>query len=106
MLDPVWGFAGFSLGMVSAALGPKAAMACTIAVEEVIGEHYQKQVDALENTDVDPNLVKTLAKFRDEELEHKDIAVASEGEKAPAYQLFKFVVQTGTKAAIKIAEKI
>ena len=106
LLDPVWGFAGFSLGMVSAALGPKAAMACTIAVEEVIGGHYQKQVDVLELTDVDPDLVNTLAQFRDEELEHKDIAVASEGEKAPAYQLLKFVVQTGCKAAIKVAEKI
>jgi ubiquinone biosynthesis monooxygenase Coq7 len=28
-------------------MGPKAAMACTIAVEEVIGEHYQKQAENL-----------------------------------------------------------
>ena len=40
LLDPSSGFAGFSLGMVGAALGPKAAMAYTIAVEEVVGSHY------------------------------------------------------------------
>ena len=47
LLDPLWGAAGFTLGVVTAAMGPKAAMACTIAVEEVIGEHYQKQADIL-----------------------------------------------------------
>ena len=51
LLDPVWGAAGFALGAVTAAMGPKAAMACTIAVEEVIGEHYQEQVEALHAAD-------------------------------------------------------
>ena len=47
LLDPVWGAAGFALGAVTAAMGPKAAMACTIAVEEVIGEHYADQAERL-----------------------------------------------------------
>ena len=68
-LDPVWGAAGFALGLVTAAMGPKAAMACTIAVEEVIGEHYQKQAENLGSDEA--SLKKTIERFRDEELEHQ-----------------------------------
>ena len=34
--------AGFALGAVTAMLGKEAAMACTEAVETVIGEHYDE----------------------------------------------------------------
>lgn len=36
--------AGFGLGAVTALMGKKAAMACTEAVETVIGEHYDEYV--------------------------------------------------------------
>ena len=42
-LHPLWNAAGFALGAATALLGPKAAMACTVAVEEVIDEHYRAQ---------------------------------------------------------------
>ncbi len=106
LLDPVWGAAGFALGAVTAAMGPKAAMACTIAVEEVIGEHYQEQVEALHAADQEPELTKTLARFRDEELEHRDIARDHKGEEATAYPLLRKIIQTGCRGAIKIAEKL
>ena len=106
LFDPLWGAAGFVLGAATAALGPKAAMACTIAVEEVIGTHYDRQVRDLDSRGQEPELVKTLARFRDEELEHRDIAVEHDGRQAPAYGLMKAVIQTGCRAAIKIAEKV
>ena len=106
MLDPVWGAAGFALGAVTAAMGPKAAMACTIAVEEVIGEHYQAQVEALHAADQEPELKETLARFRDEELEHRDIARDHKGEEATAYPVLRKVIQAGCRTAIKIAEKL
>ena len=34
--------AGYGLGVVTALMGKEAAMACTEAVETVIGEHYQE----------------------------------------------------------------
>ena len=105
VLDPLWGAAGFALGAVTAAMGPKAAMACTIAVEEVIGEHYQHQVEALHAADQEPELKETLARFRDEELEHRDIARDHKGEEATAYPVLRKVIQTGCRTAIKIAEK-
>ena len=105
-LDPLWGAAGFALGAVTAAMGPKAAMACTIAVEEVIGEHYQKQVEALHEADDEPELKATLARFRDEELEHRDIARDNKGEEAAGYNILRTIIQTGCRTAIKVAEKL
>ena len=46
-LLPLWHLAGFALGAMTAAMGEKAAMACTVAVEEAIDEHYAAQLDAL-----------------------------------------------------------
>ena len=103
-LDPVWGTAGFVLGLVTAAMGPKAAMACTIAVEEVIGEHYQKQAENLGSDEA--SLKKTIERFRDEELEHRDIAVDYKGREARHYKMLHDVIQKGCRTAIKIAEKI
>jgi ubiquinone biosynthesis monooxygenase Coq7 len=104
LLDPLWGAAGFTLGVVTAAMGPKAAMACTIAVEEVIGEHYQKQADIL--GDDERELQATVERFRDEELEHRDIAVEHDGLEARHYSLLRKVIQRGCRTAIKIAEKV
>ena len=103
-LDPIWGAAGFALGVVTAAMGPKAAMACTIAVEEVIGEHYQKQAENLGSDEA--SLKKTIERFRDEELEHRDIAVDYKGREARHYKMLHDVIQKGCRTAIKIAEKI
>ena len=104
-LLPIWNLAGFALGASTALLGEKAAMACTIAVEEVIGKHYEKQADQLTEKKYQ-GLKKKLLKFRDDELEHKDIAIEHDGQETPGYKLLKFVVQSGCKAAIKISEKI
>ena len=104
LLDPLWGAAGFALGVVTAAMGPKAAMACTIAVEEVIGEHYAKQADALDENEAE--LLKTISKFRDDELEHRDIAIAHDGREARHYAVLRDVIQRGCRTAIKVAEKI
>ena len=104
LLDPLWGAAGFALGVVTAAMGPKAAMACTIAVKEVIGEHYAKQADALDENEAE--LLKTISKFRDDELEHRDIAIAHDGREARHYAVLRDVIQRGCRTAIKVAEKI
>src|SRR4051812_2758936 len=72
-LEPVWRVAGFALGAATAALGDKAAFACTAAVEEVIDEHYASQIAALE--DKDPALKATVEDFRADEAAHRDEAL-------------------------------
>ena len=104
VLTPFWNAAGFALGAATAAMGPKAAMACTIAVEEVIGEHYQAQAETLGDDEVE--LRATIAQFRDEELEHRDTAIDHDGEKAVGYPVMRKIIQAGCRSAIKLAERI
>lgn len=104
LLQPVWSAAGFVLGAATALLGPEAAMACTAAVETEIDRHYTQQLDDL--GDEDPELSGYIAKFRDEEREHHDAAIAGGAERAPAYPLLSGVIRLGCRVAIKLSERI
>lgn len=54
VMMPLWNVAGFVLGAGTALMGEKAAMACTVAVETVIVEHYNEQLrQIMESPDVD-----------------------------------------------------
>jgi ubiquinone biosynthesis monooxygenase Coq7 len=103
-LLPLWHLAGFALGAVTAAMGERAAMACTVAVEETIDEHYQAQLTALDDTEA--SLRETIGRFRDEELEHRDVGLAHGAEQAPGYRLLRAVIKTGCRAAIALSERI
>ena len=103
-LLPVWNIAGFALGAGTALMGEKAAMACTVAVEKVIGEHYREQQNLLE--DDEKELKKTIAKFEKDELEHHDIGLEHDAENAPGYRVMTKVIEIGCKAAIAISKKI
>jgi ubiquinone biosynthesis monooxygenase Coq7 len=99
---PFWHVAGFALGAVTAALGPKAAMACTVAVEETIDAHYAAQRDTLGEDEAD--LRDTIEIFRLEEVEHRDIGLENGAEQAPGYKLLHGLIRAGCKAAIKLSE--
>ena len=103
-LHPLWNAAGFALGAATALLGPKAAMACTVAVEEVIDEHYRAQSDKL-GADEAPLKAK-IEKFRAEELQHRDAGLEHGAEQAPAYPLLKGAIKAGSRLAIWLAERI
>ena len=103
-LLPVWHLAGFALGALTASLGERTAMACTVAVEEAIDAHYQKQLDTLDRSE--PELRATISQFRTEELEHRDTGLAHGAEQAPAYRLLSAVIKTGCRAAIALSERI
>ena len=104
VLQPLWHVAGFALGAGTALLGEKAAMACTVAVEEVIDEHYQAQRDVLGPDE--EALRDTIEEFRLEELEHRDIGLEHGAEQAPAYPLLSATVKRASKLAIWLSERI
>jgi ubiquinone biosynthesis monooxygenase Coq7 len=104
LMAPLWRAAGFALGAGTALLGEKAAHACTEAVENVIEQHYAGQI--AEISPEEPELAKDLARFRDEELAHRDEAVRSGAKEAPGYALLSAVIGAGCRAAIAISEKI
>lgn len=103
-LLPLWHVAGFALGAGTALLGSKAAMACTVAVESVISEHYAHQIRALPEAESD--LKQTLSQFRAEEMEHHDTGLAHGAQDTPGYTLFSAAIRRGCKAAIWLAERV
>ncbi|ABD24502.1 Ubiquinone biosynthesis protein COQ7 [Novosphingobium aromaticivorans DSM 12444] len=103
-LQPVWSAAGFALGAATALIGPKAAMACTAAIETEIDRHYTEQLDEL--GDEDPELAAMIREFRDDEREHRDAALAAGAEQAPAYPVLFHAIRLGCRAAIALSKRI
>ena len=103
-LQPVWNAAGFALGAVTAAIGPEAAMACTAAIETEIDRHYGKQLEQL--GDSDPELSAAIREFREDEVAHRDHALAAGAERAPAYPLMFHAIRLGCRAAIALSKRI
>jgi ubiquinone biosynthesis monooxygenase Coq7 len=104
ILHPFWHVAGFALGAATAMMGPKAAMACTVAVEEAIDEHYSAQEVALGDTE--PALKQAIEKFHADELGHRDTALAHDAETLPGFRAMKLAIKTGCRAAIWLAERV
>jgi len=103
-LQPFWHVAGFALGAATALIGPKAAMACTAAVEEEIDRHYTQQLEELGTSD--PELSGMIEQFREDERAHRDTALAAGAEQAPAYPLLSGAIRLGCRMAIRLAERI
>ena len=101
---PLWDLMGVTLGFGTAILGKKAAMLCTASVEEVIDEHYKSQTYKLKEDEEE--LKKKIKKFRQDELDHKDIAYESGATKKGLYGLLDKVIKTSSRIAITISEKI
>ena len=104
VLQPFWSVAGFALGAATALIGPKAAMACTAAIETEIDLHYTEQLEELGEDD--PELAAMIREFRDDEREHRDAAFAAGAERAPAYPLLFGAVRLGCRAAIALSKRI
>ncbi|KAM0333562.1 hypothetical protein ACHAQA_002227 [Verticillium albo-atrum] len=117
-LYPLWQVMATGLGWGTAVMGREAAMACTEAVETEIGDHYNSQIRTLlemvtqwrdEGYDVGPELMEligTLRRIRDEELEHLDHAVEHDAKKAEPHWLLTGVIRAGCKGAIWVSEKV
>ena len=103
-LLPLWDLLGVGLGFGSTLLGKKAAMLCTASVEEVIDKHYLNQIKQLGNDE--KILKKKIVKFREDELNHKDIAYEKGATKKGVYSILDKIIKEGSKIAISISEKI
>jgi 3-demethoxyubiquinol 3-hydroxylase len=104
VLHPLWNIAGFVLGAATARLGEKAAMACTVAVEETIVEHYKKQLEEL--GDDEPALRKLIARFCADEDDHRHTGLNHGAEDLPYYPLLRALIRAGSKTAIWLSERL
>ena len=103
-LLPLWDLMGVTLGFGTALLGKKAAMLCTASVEEVIEDHYQNQLEKLGNDEKD--LKAKIEKFKEDEIEHKNMAYETGVTNKGFYSIMDKVIRTGSRIAITISEKI
>jgi ubiquinone biosynthesis monooxygenase Coq7 len=103
-LAPLWHAAGWALGAATALMGPRAAMACTAAVEEVIDAHYRGQIETLGSAE--PELGAALEEFRRNEVEHRETALAAGAADAPGYELISTAIKAGAKLAIWLSTRI
>ena len=104
LLSPLWHVAGYALGAVTAAMGERAAMACTVAVEEVIDGHYADQAALLGNDE--DELRRTIEEFRADELAHRDAALDHGAAEAPGYEILTGAVRAGSRLAIWLSSRI
>jgi len=104
LLTPAWNAAGYGLGVATALMGRRAAHACTEAVETVIEEHYAEQAEAADASH--PELAATFREFREDELHHRDTAVAGGAKDAPLYGLLSRVIRAGCFAAISVSKRV
>jgi 3-demethoxyubiquinol 3-hydroxylase len=104
LLQPVWRAAGHALGAATALMSPNAAMACTAAVETEIDRHYSDQLRSLGHEE--PDLADTIRRFRDEELEHRDTAIAAGAEDALGYPILSSLIRAGCRIAIALSKRI
>ena len=104
VLSPLWHLAGYALGAATALLGERAAMACTVAVEEVIDGHYAQQAERL--GDGDDALAEAIRTARADELAHRDTALAHDAAEAPGYELLSAAIKTGARLAIWLSERV
>jgi ubiquinone biosynthesis monooxygenase Coq7 len=104
LLHPLWTVAGYTVGAATALLGERAAMACTVAVEEVIDEHYRRQAQEL--GDGDPTLRDAILSFHADEIAHRDLAIAEGARNSPGYDLISAVVKTGSRLAIWLSTRL
>ncbi len=104
-LEPIWHVAGYALGAATALMGEKAAMACTVAVEDVIDTHYAGQIEKLASCP-EEELRTTVEKFRLDELEHRDEALARGAEQAPLYNVLSSAIRLACGTAIRLSERI
>jgi len=103
-LLPLWDVMGVALGFGTALLGKKAAMLCTASVEEVIEDHYENQLKKIGNDEID--LKAKIEKFKEDEVNHKNIAYEAGATNKGLYSVMDKVIKTGSRIAITISEKI
>ena len=99
-LAPLFDIGAFAMGVGTALMGPKAAYVCTEAVEEIIEQHYNKQIDQLDK--IDTEIQKKITKFRDDESHHKETGNKNSDKSHP---LLKKLINKTTEAAIFLAER-
>ena len=102
---PLWHVGGYMMGKISALIGPKTAMLCTEAVEDVIDAHYATQKEVLHDIG-EHDLAAKIEEFRLEELEHRSIAIDHGSRDSPAYNTMRLLISKMCHLAIWMSKAV
>lgn len=107
LLMPIWNIGGYMMGYISGMLGSSSAMACTVAVEDVITSHYNDQLRECNELSIDDTDIKSMIKkHRDDEESHSQIGIDNQAKSAPLYEVQNNTITYMTKAAVQVAQII
>lgn len=121
LLTPLWKVGAFGMGFATGFMNKEAAMACTEAVETVIGKHYNQQLRVLSNNygDIEDletqkcsdskeitHLKETIKVFRNQELEHLNTAIEHDAKDARPYWLLTESIKGICRTAVYLAERV
>lgn len=93
------GVGGFVLGFVTALMGRRAIYATTFAVEHVVLDHLEEQIEYLGSAD--PAACSCVQQIHDDEQEHHDSAHAEIGEHDRMTRMLIAIVQFCTNSVIR-----
>ena len=106
VLKPIWHVGGWLLGYLTAKASKETAMVCTVAVEDIIIDHYNKQLDYLKTRNIDnDDIAENIQKFCDDEKDHHDFANNQVGDNKKNRLLTKAIKKI-TSTAIWLSERI
>lgn len=94
------GLGGYVMGLISSVLGRKGIMACTWAVESVVINHLEEQIDYLKKTD-DKFALDTVQEIIEDEINHRDEGIQQGGTTNIWYQPLRCAVSMFTEGVIK-----
>lgn len=106
ILIPFWHIIGYIVGSGSILIGTKAAMLLTQSVEEVIEQHYQKQINYLKGYNLEKELLDNIKQFQFDETEHKDTALVLGSSEVVFAPLINKIVKLMCNIAISISKKV
>ncbi len=111
-LLPLWRPAGWMTGALPALLGPRAVYATIAAVETFVDRHYAEQLEAIDavlaaRPEADLAALRdTLAVCRDDEVRHRDEALAAGPARGAAARAWAWLVGAGSAAAVALARRV
>lgn len=105
-LLPMWRIFGYGLGAVTGIMGHKYTMLATEAVEEVIVNHYQEQINYLKKYDSDSPILAKIQKFQQDEAAHIKIAIDSEHDNSFSFGIMKQMIKAICHGAIYLSKKV
>lgn len=104
--EPLWHILGYGLGYITGKMGSDVAMACTVAIEEVIDDHYASQEKILENIKEEDNLKTLIQQCRADEREHKITGLNHGAANAPLFPIVTGVIRGFSRAAIWLSTRL